>query len=69
MNTLNTRVSRAASGVTRRDAGNRGKCPRCHRVGTFTSDSIVCDQCAAPPSSIITTVTVTVTLASVGGER
>jgi hypothetical protein len=29
----------------------------------------VCDQCAAPPSSIITTVTVTVTLASVGGER
>jgi hypothetical protein len=28
MNTLNTRVTRAASGVTRRNARNGGQCPK-----------------------------------------
>jgi hypothetical protein len=68
MNTLNTRATRAASGVTRMNARHRGKCPRCHHVGTVAPDSIVCDGCATPQPSI-TTVTVTVTLALLGGER
>ncbi|MBV9012870.1 MAG: hypothetical protein JO272_12615 [Pseudonocardiales bacterium] len=69
MNTLNTPVTRTASGVTRRNARNRGKCPRCHQVGTLNSDSIVCDRCAStrPPTTI--TVTVAVTLALLGGGR
>jgi hypothetical protein len=68
MNTLNTRVSLAASRVTRRNARNRGKCPRCHHVGTFAPGSIVCDRCTSTRPPILT-VTVTVTLAAVGGGR
>jgi hypothetical protein len=68
MNTLDTRVTRAASGVTRRNARNGERCPRCHRFGAFAPDSIVCERCASARPSI-TTVTVTVTLALLGGER
>jgi len=68
MNTLNTRVTRVASGVTRRNACNRGKCPRCHRLGAFEPNSIVCNRCTTARTSI-TTVTITLTLATVGGER
>jgi uncharacterized paraquat-inducible protein A len=68
MNTLNTRVTRAASGVTRTNTRNRRKCPRCHRLGTFTPDSIVCNRCANTRPSM-TAVTVTVTLALLGGGR
>jgi hypothetical protein len=66
MNTLNTRATRTASGVTRRNARNRGKCPRCHHVGTFAPDSIVCDRCTnARP----VTLTVSLTCTVAGGER
>jgi hypothetical protein len=68
MNTLNTPVTRTASGVTRRNARNGGQCPRCHRFGAFAPDSIVCDRCTSARSSILT-VTITVTLAVVGGGR
>jgi hypothetical protein len=65
MNTLNTRVTHAASGVTRRNARNRGKCPRCHRPGTFAPDSIVCDRCTtARPATLTVSITAVVT----GGE-
>ena len=43
-------------------------CPRCHRLGTFAPDSIVCERCA-DVLPLIFTVTVTVTLAVVGGDR
>ena len=68
MNTLDTPATRAASRVTRRNAHTSRRCPRCHHFGTFTPDSIVCDRCAGARPSILT-VTVTVTLAAVGGER
>jgi hypothetical protein len=68
MTTLNTPETPAASRVTRRNARNGGQCPRCHRVGTFAPNAIVCDRCTTAGSSI-TTVTITVTLALVGGER
>jgi hypothetical protein len=68
MNTLNTPVAPAASGVTRRNVRNGGRCLRCHRVGALAPDSIVCDRCASAWSSILT-VTVTVTLAVVGSGR
>jgi len=66
MNTLNTRVTRAASGVTRRNARNRGKCPRCHHYGTFAPDSIVCDRCTSAQSA---TLTVSISCTVAGGER
>jgi len=43
---LDTRVYSTASGVTRRNARNGRRCPRCHRPGIFTVNSIVCQQCA-----------------------
>jgi hypothetical protein len=66
MNTLNTRVTRAASGVTRRNARHRGKCPRCHRPGTFAPDSIVCDRCTTARPA---TLTVSISCTVAGGER
>jgi hypothetical protein len=68
MNTVDTPVTRTASGATRKNARNGGRCPRCHRFGVFTPDSIVCDRCASTRPSILT-VTITVTLAVVGGGR
>jgi hypothetical protein len=68
MTTLNTPPTRTTSRVARRNARNGGCCPRCHRVGAFAPDAIVCDRCASTRPSIIT-VTITVTLALVGGER
>jgi Zn finger protein HypA/HybF involved in hydrogenase expression len=68
MTTLNTPATRTTSRVTRRNARNHGQCPRCHHVGTFAPNAIVCDRCASTRPSI-TTVTITVTLALVGGER
>jgi hypothetical protein len=68
MNTLNTSATRTASGVTRRNARKGGQCPRCHRFGAFAPDSIVCDRCTSARSSILT-VTVTVTLPTLGGDR
>jgi hypothetical protein len=68
MNTLNTRVARDTSGVTRRNPHTGRRCPRYYRLGAFAPDSIVCDWCAGARPSI-TTATVTVTLALLGGER
>jgi hypothetical protein len=68
MNTINTRVSRTASGVTRRNPHASRRCPRCLRCGTFAPNCIVCDQCTTARPSI-TAVTFTVTLAVVGGGR
>jgi hypothetical protein len=68
MNTLNTPATRAASGVTRRNARNGRCCRRCHRFSAFAPDSIVCDRCADTRPSILT-VTVTVTLPTVRGGR
>jgi hypothetical protein len=66
MNTLNTRVTRAASGVTRRNARNSGQCPRCHHYGTFAPDSIVCARCTTVRP---VTLTVSLTRTVAGGER
>jgi len=66
MNTLNTRVTHAASRVTRRNARNRGKCPRCHHLGTFAPDSIVCARCSTV-RPVILTMSISCTVA--GGER
>jgi hypothetical protein len=68
MNTLNTPAPHAASGVTRRNPHASRRCPRCLRFGTFAPNCIVCDQCTTARPSI-TAVTVTVTLAVVGGGR
>jgi hypothetical protein len=66
MNTINTRVSRTASGVTRRNTRNGSQCPRCHHYDTFAPDSIVCDRCTTVRPVILT---VSLTLAVAGGER
>jgi hypothetical protein len=68
MNTLNTPAPRPASGITRRNTRTSGCCPRCHHTGVFSPDSIVCNRCANARDSILT-VTITVTLAVVGGGR
>lgn len=68
MTTLNTPTPPTPSRVTRKNAHNSGWCPRCHRVGAFTPDSIVCDRCTSARPSILT-VTITVTLPAVGGDR
>jgi hypothetical protein len=68
MTTLDTPPTRTTSRVTQRNARNGGQCPRCHRVGTFAPNAIVCDRCTNARSSI-TTVTITLTLALAGGER
>ena len=68
MNTLDTPATPAPSGVTRKNTRTSGCCPRCRCFGVFAPDSIVCDRCANAQDSIVT-VTVTVTLAVVGGDR
>jgi hypothetical protein len=68
MTTLDTPATRAASGITRRNTRTSGRCPRCHHTGTFAPDSIVCNRCTSV-RSLIVTVTITVTLALVGGGR
>jgi len=68
MNTLNTSAPRVASGITRRNPHTGRRCPRCLRFGSFAPNCIVCDQCASARPPIIT-VTVTVTLAAIGGGR
>jgi hypothetical protein len=68
MKTVDTPATRAASGVTRRNARTGGCCPRCHCFGAIAPESIVCDRCASARDSILT-VTVTVTVPVVGGDR
>jgi hypothetical protein len=67
MSNLDTRVYSTASGVTRRNARNGRRCPRCHRPGIFTVNSIVCQRCADTRPSLVT-VAVTITLSASGGE-
>lgn len=64
MNTVDTSVSHTASGLTRMNPRTQARCPRCHRVGDLTPDSIVCQRClntADPRVIVAVTVTVTVT--------
>jgi hypothetical protein len=68
MNTLDTRATSAARRVTRTTTRTSRWCPRCHHIGTFTPDSIVCDRCTGTRPSILT-VTVTLTLTVLGGDR
>lgn len=64
---LDTRVSPRASGVTRRNARNGRRCPRCQRPGIFAVNSIVCRRCADTRPSLVT-VAVTITLSEAGSE-
>ena len=67
MSNLDTRVYSTASGVTRRNARNGRRCPRCHRPGIFAVNSIVCQRCA-DMRPLLVTVAVTITLSMAGGE-
>jgi len=64
---LDTQVHPKASGVTRKNARNGRRCPRCHRPGIFATNSIVCQRCADMRPSLVT-VAVTITLSMSGGE-
>lgn len=44
------------------------RCPRCHGIGSFAPDSIVCQRCAQT-RSVLAAVTVTVTVLVSGGDR
>jgi hypothetical protein len=65
---LDTRVPSAASGVTQKNAPTGRCCPRCHRLGVFAVNSIVCQRCLGTPPLLVT-VRVSVTLTAVGGDR
>jgi hypothetical protein len=68
MSNVDTRVTNGARGVTQKNARNRRRCPRCHRLGTFPPSCIVCDRCTNS-SPLTATVIVTVALVLAGGGR
>jgi DnaJ-class molecular chaperone len=65
---VDTGGPRGASGVTRMSDRDYRRCPRCHGIGSFAPDSIVCQRCAQT-RSVLAAVTVTVTVLVSGGDR
>ena len=67
MSNVDTGVTNGARGVTRRNARDGRRCPRCHRPGILAVNSIVCRRCA-DMRPLLVTVAVTITLSVSGGE-